>query len=255
MTESVLRFYESLAEHYHLIFDDWDEVIRRQTKVLGPIVAREISPQPLNILDCACGIGTQAIGFAQLGHHVVASDLSPFAVTRARREAAQRSLNIPFFVSDMTSLQEIPQSEFDMVVALDNALPHLSAIHLTKAIGEIRSKLKNNGLFLASIRDYDKLIHEKPAMQPPAFFGQAGNRRIVHQVWDWIDDTSYIVHLYITIEENAQWKTLHFTSEYRCLLRNELSSALTTASFHDIRWLMPAESGFYQPLILARSLL
>jgi glycine/sarcosine N-methyltransferase len=253
MPDSVLSFYQSLADHYHLIFDDWDESIQRQSRILAPILAREISAQPLNILDVACGIGTQSIGFAQLGHHVIGSDLSPFAIDRARREAAIRSLDIPFFVTDMTSLQEISQSDFDAVVALDNALPHLSTAQLPSAIAAIQSKLKPNGLFLASIRDYDQLIREKPAMQPPSFFGQPGNLRIIHQVWDWIDDTSYILHLFITREVNAEWQSLHFTSQYRCLLRNELSSTLASAGFHDIRWLMPAETGFYQPLVLASS--
>ena len=36
-----------------------------------------------------------------------------------------------------------------------------------------------------------------------------------------------------------------------CLLRAELSSALHDAGFGAVRWLMPAESGFYQPLVLA----
>jgi hypothetical protein len=41
-------------------------------------------------------------------------------------------------------------------------------------------------------------------------------------------------------------------SEYRCLQRGELSRALATAGLEGIRWLMPGESGFYQPLVLAR---
>jgi glycine/sarcosine N-methyltransferase len=253
MAESVLSFYESLADHYHLIFDDWDKAIERQARILGSLIASQTSAQPLNILDCACGIGTQAIGFAKLGHRVVGSDLSPAEVARARQEAALRLLDIPFLVSDMTSLKEIPQSEFDVIVALDNALPHLNIAQLEQTAHAIVSKLKSDGLFLASIRDYDKLIREKPAMQPPSFFGQPGNRRIVHQVWDWIDDTSYIVHLYISIEADTIWKTLHFTSEYRCLLREELSTLLASAGFQNVRWLMPAESGYYQPLVLARS--
>jgi hypothetical protein len=35
-------------------------------------------------------------------------------------------------------------------------------------------------------------------------------------------------------------------------LRNEVSAVLRSSGFLEERWLMPAESGFYQPLILAR---
>jgi methylase of polypeptide subunit release factors len=49
----------------------------------------------------------------------VASDSSRAAVDRAEREARQRDLDISFFVSDMTSLDEIARSDFNVVVALD----------------------------------------------------------------------------------------------------------------------------------------
>jgi SAM-dependent methyltransferase len=152
----------------------------------------------------------------------------------------------------MTSLEEISENSFDAVVAMDNALPHLSLAQLGQAARAIASKLKPNGLFVASIRDYDALILERPAMQQPAFYGAPGNRRIVHQVWDWIDDRRYIVHLYITIESGGRWQAHHFVSEYRCLLREELSNHLRKAGFTDTRWLLSAESGYYQPLVLAR---
>jgi glycine/sarcosine N-methyltransferase len=252
MAGKTLRFYEALADHYHLIFDDWDSTIERQGKIFGLLLASQISGSPLKILDCACGIGTQAIGFAAMGHHVVASDLSPAEVKRAQHEARCRSLSISFYVSDMTSLREIPESEFDVVVALDNALPHLTVAQLGQAARAIASKLKPKGLFIASIRDYDKLILQKPTIQEPAFYGAQGNRRIVHQVWDWIDDTRYVVHLYITAQSNQGWETHHFVSEYQCLLREQFSDVLRDAGYREIYWLMPPESGFYQPLVLAR---
>ena len=252
MTERIHSFYEALAEDYHLIFEDWERTIERQAKILVALLEAELSAHPLKILDCACGIGTQSIGFAAMGHQVMASDLSRKAVNRAQREAQRRSLPISFRVSDMTSLREVPESGFDAVAAIDNALPHLSAVQLRQAVRSMASKLKPNGIFIASIRDYDQIIREKPAAQPPAFHGNQASRRIIHQIWDWIEDDRYVLHLYITTHSGRGWKTLHFVSEYRCLLRSELSSVLTDSGFADVRWLMPAESGFYQPLVLAR---
>ena len=251
MAEKVLSFYEPLADHFHLIFDDWDKSIERQAGVLNPLLAAQGCGYPLKILDCACGIGTQALGFARFGHRVVASDLSRAAVNRARREAASRGLDISFHVSDMTSLKEIADRDFDVVAALDNALPHLTSDQLVCAIKAVGSKLKSNGLFLASIRDYDALILQKPTMQPPAFYGTEGKRRIVHQVWDWIDEATYTLHLFITSQSDQAWTTHHFVSEYRALQRSEFSTVLQSVGFHDVRWLMPTESGFYQPLVLA----
>jgi 2-polyprenyl-3-methyl-5-hydroxy-6-metoxy-1,4-benzoquinol methylase len=252
MTEKILSFYEPLADHYHLIFEDWNRSIERQAVILNPLISAQALGHPLKVLDCACGIGTQALGLAGLGHQVVASDLSRAAVNRARREAESRGLKISFHVSDMTSLTEIADCDFDVVAALDNALPHLTPGQLGRAIAAMSSKLKSNGLFIASIRNYDLDILERPAMQKPSFFGTNGERRIVHQVWDWIDDTRHTLHFYITTQSEQAWTTHHFVSEYRCLLRKELSTALESAGFREVRWLMPAESGYYQPLILAR---
>jgi len=56
----------------------------------------------------------------------------------------------------------------------------------------------------------------------------------------------------ITAQSDGMWTTHHFVSEYRAVQRNEVSSALQSTGFRDVRWLMPAESGFYQPLIVAR---
>jgi glycine/sarcosine N-methyltransferase len=138
----------------------------------------------------------------------------------------------------MTSLAEIGDHDFDVAVTLDNALPHLTAGQLSLAVGAVGSKLRSNGLFIASIRDYDSLILERSPGQEPAFYVGKEDRRIVHQVWGWIDDARYTLHLYITVQSERVWTTHHFVSEYRCLLRNELSTVLQATGFRDVRWLM-----------------
>ncbi len=80
MTDPISSFYDPLAEHYHLLFDDWDNAIDRQRRIIGPLLSSRKSGKALKILDCACGIGTQSLVLAKLGHRVTASDLSPAAV-------------------------------------------------------------------------------------------------------------------------------------------------------------------------------
>jgi glycine/sarcosine N-methyltransferase len=251
MMEQTASFYDSLATHYHLIFEDWERAIARQAASLDRVLGTQL-PGRLRILDCACGIGTQALGLAALGHSVLGSDLSAGAIARAKKEAAARNLEIRFRVADITTLDGIAEREFDVVAALDNALPHLTGEQLRRAATAMASKLQPGGLLIASIRDYDRLIDERPEMQPPAFYGAPGSRRIVHQIWDWEDRARYTLHLYLTLEREAAWTNLHFVSGYRAVLRDELSSALQAAGLEDVRWIAPAESGFYQPIIIAR---
>ena len=74
------EFYDDLAESYHLIFQDWEASLRYQADVL----ARLLPPPGLDvpILDCACGIGTQAIGLALKGYRIEGRDPSPTSIGR-----------------------------------------------------------------------------------------------------------------------------------------------------------------------------
>jgi glycine/sarcosine N-methyltransferase len=202
MAEEVKHFYDRLASNYHLIFEDWDASMKRQAAALRAILERECgAPRVLRILDCACGIGTQTLGLASLGFTVTACDFSPASVERTRVEAAKRRLNVQLFVADMLDLSEIPDSDFDAVMCMDNALPHLeNDEQLFQAATQIRRKLRAGATFLGSIRDYDSFVQERPVVQGPCFFSDQGCRRIVHQVWDWSDERRYAFHLYITTE-------------------------------------------------------
>ena len=254
MSASVPGFYDSFAEYYHLIFDDWNKSIDRQSAAYNRLIASVLPGSSLKILDCSCGIGTQAIGFAKTGHRVVASDLSTAAVARASREAAARGLKMSFCVSDLATLTEIEDRDFDVVATLDNALPHLEAEDVRRAVCAMASKLRPGGLLMASIRDYDALVVERPTVLGPTFFGAGQSRRIVLQVWDWTDESRYGLHLYITLRSGTGWTSHHFAGEYRCMLREELSGALVASGFEEPRWLMPAETGLYLPVVLARKL-
>jgi SAM-dependent methyltransferase len=255
MAEGVKHFYDRLASNYHLIFEDWDASIKRQAAALGAILERECgAPSALRILDCACGIGTQTLGLAGLGFTVTACDLSSASVERTRVEAAKRRLNVELFVADMLDLTEIPDMDFDAVMCMDNALPHLeSDEQLFQAATQIRRKLRAGATFMGSIRDYDSLVQERPVVQGPAFYSDQGSRRIVHQVWDWSDERRYAFHLYITREVQGGWETQHYVSNYRAVLREEFSRILQAAGFVGCRWILTAESGFYQPIVLAKA--
>jgi glycine/sarcosine N-methyltransferase len=255
MAEGVRHFYDRLASNYHLIFEDWDASMKRQAAALGAILERECGTRSaLRILDCACGIGTQTLGLASLGFKVTASDLSPASVERTRVEAAKRHLNVQLFVADILDLTEIPDKDFDAVMCMDNVLPHFeSDEELFQAATQIRRKLRAGATFMGSIRDYDTLVQERPVVQGPAFYSDQGSRRVVHQVWDWSDARRYTFHLYLTREVQGAWETQHYVSNYRAVLREELSRILQAAGFVGCRWILTAESGFYQPIVVAKA--
>ena len=252
----VARFYDDLAHHYHLLFDDWDETVRRQEQVLGGLLERELGPGSLLVLDAACGIGTQALGFAHAGHKVTGSDLSPAAVRRARHEAGLRGLEITFRVADLRVLSGYHAGPFDVVAMLDNALPHLeSEADIEAALREVASLLRPGGLFMASVRDYDLLAHEKPRATQPKIVGGGDKRRVTFQVWDWRrDGRGYRIHLYILHHgEGGAIDTRVFTTTYWAWARADLSRLIQASGLTDLKWLEPEESGFYQPIVMAKA--
>ena len=259
--DGMRAFYDRLSADYHLVLVDWERAIRRQGEVLDRLIRAErrgaagAAASAAEVLDCACGIGTQALGLAALGHRVTASDLSAAAVARAEAEAARRGLRLSFRVADMRELADAVPGAFDVVLAADNALPHLlREADLRRAARAMAGKLRPGGLLLASIRDYDEALARRPTATEPVFATHnGGRRRIVHQVWEWLDERAYRVHLHITREApEGGWRCDHHVGRYRALCRDELTGYLREAGLADVRWLMPAESGYYQPIVVAR---
>lgn len=254
MTDSVLQFYQRLASQYHLIFADWAKSIERQGNALDRLLRTQFEEPPLRVLDCSCGIGTQALGLAERGYAVHATDLSPAAVERAAQEAAKMGIPLTVGVADFRSLEQQVEGTFDVVLSCDNSLPHLiTDADLLLAAKNMRAKLNKPGLLVISIRDYDDLTLDKPDAITPHVYHDPDGRRIVFQVWEWSEDGhTYTTTLFIVKESGGGWQTTAYETTYRALLRDDLNAILQEAGFTDIRWHMPQDTGYYQPIVTAR---
>src|SRR6185503_8319307 len=115
-----MNFYDDLAPFYHLIFADWEQSIQRQAANLNSLIKEIWGEGIRTILDVSCGIGTQALGLAQLNYQVTGSDLSTEAIERAKTEAQKRKLEIDFSVADMRRAFVHHSRQFDLVLSADN---------------------------------------------------------------------------------------------------------------------------------------
>jgi SAM-dependent methyltransferase len=253
---TVAQFYDQLAPDYHYIFADWKQSVQRQAGNLSNLIESRKGAPPLTLLDCTCGIGTQAIGLALRGFTVHATDLSPEAVERARREAANFGVSLTFGVADLLQLDIQVAGAFDVVLSCDNALAHfLADDDLLTALRNMAAKTAPDGLLLASIRDYDRLLQEKPRSTQPQVLDTPDGRRITFQVWDWLGNgNSYMLHHYTVKQSGDGWETSSRVTPLRAWRRAELSLLLRQAGFDDIQWHMPDECGYYQPIVTARRL-
>ena len=193
---------------------------------------------------CGTAMASLAGMLRACGHRVTGSDLSIQAVARARMEAAARNLVIPLYTADMRDLSAVPGAPFDAVVIADNAFAHLpSEDDLRQAAAGAAGRLDRGGILLATMRDYDALVRERPTVQGPVFCDDGGRRRIVLQVWDWTGERRYTVHLYITRETDVGWECLHFTSNLHAVPRGMVTRALADAGVGLLRELgLPARS-------------
>ncbi|MFF4360046.1 class I SAM-dependent methyltransferase [Streptomyces sp. NPDC001604] len=251
---SARDFYDSLAADYHRIFPDWDASMNRQAAVLDGLLGRQLGPGPHRLLDCACGIGTQAIGLARAGHGVVGSDLSPAAATRAAIEAAARGVVLPAMAADMRQLP-FRDGEFDGVVCADNSLAHLLTAHdVGAALHEMQRVLRSDGLLLLTLRDYDELRRTRPTAAPPQVSHAADGRSITFQLWHWHDDGErYDQEYFQLVPEGEGWEVRVRRTTSWALTRTQVTDAVAAAGFADITWHAPQAGGFYQPVLTARA--
>lgn len=255
MVPSAAEFYDRLACDYHLIFEDWDASIKMQAKILDAMIQSRTKQSPANtcLLDCSCGIGTQAIGLSLLGYKTHASDLSPNAIERAKAEANRLGAKIFFSVADFRKINLEVYRKFDVIITCDNSLPHLlTRKDVQLAIQSIYKTMKAGGLFLASIRNYDEILKEKPRFTIPSIFDSPQGKRIIFQLWDWdFQEPIYLLTHFIIQQYEKGWQTISHSTKYRALTRDELSSILNESGFIDIHWHEMNETGYYQPIVTA----
>jgi len=255
LSDPAQRFYDWLASEYQAVYADWEASLQRQAEVLDRLIAEELGPGPHRVLDCTCGIGTQALGLAGLGHVVVGTDISSESIGRARAEAERRGLEVDFRVADLRTLSLPGEPAFDVVLSADNALPHLvDRADLRRGLERMIDQVAPHGLLLASMRDYDAILAERPSATPPTCSMHGDERRVTFQLWEWSDDgRRYELEMFLMRETSpGRWTTESRRAAYRAMPRAELTTLLRELGAESVRWRMPAESGFFQPIVTAR---
>lgn len=98
---------------------------------------------PLKILDLACGLGTHAVYWSQLGHEVVGADISEVFVKKARETVC----NAAFMVGDIRSLPDI--KDFDVVTWIEHTFFDENMLN------SIAGYLVDGGCFIMDVRNPD----------------------------------------------------------------------------------------------------
>jgi SAM-dependent methyltransferase len=242
------EFYNQLTPFYHLVYPDWEASITNQAAALDSLITEVWGGRVQTILDAACGIGTQTLGLAQLGYTMTGADLSPAAVARAKHEATTRGHQVAWCVADMRHLPIHPHQQFDLVIACDNALPHLLTDEaLLTAFRAFYTCVRSRGGCLITVRDYDR--EERAGIQVKSYGLriEAQTRYLVWQVWEF-DGPTYDVAMYFVVDQGGPTCVTHvMRTKYYAVGTDRLMSLMSAAGFQRVQRL---DDRFYQPVLI-----
>ena len=245
-------FYDELAPFYHLLYEDWEASVRRQAEALDALLRASGVPAGARVLDAACGIGTQTIGLAGRGYAVTASDVSPGAVARLRRELAARGLagRVCAGLGDLRTLAHVPDGAYAAVLACDNAVPHLlTDAEILSAFRACRRCLRPGGVAVFSVRDYAAIERRTPDVRPYGLHRTAEGRFLAVQVWEWEGD-QYDLRVYLTADRGVEGcRTSVIRTRYYAVPIARLLALLDEAGFVDV---VRRDDVLFQPVLLGR---
>ena len=118
------------------------------------------------MLDCTCGIRTQALGLVSQGFLVSGSDLSLESIHKAKREAQKRGLSTRFECADVRSLTISESNSFDSVISFSSSLCHLDRDDVVCAVKSMARVVRPAGIVLIESFDWYNVSQRTEQLDP-----------------------------------------------------------------------------------------
>lgn len=229
------KFYDNIAEKYHWFFSSWDSLMKRQMQELTPLLLKS---KVRTILDCSCGTGLQAIGLVKEGFSVIGSDLSDKMLEVARVNAEKEGItDMVFIQSDFREVRRKVDGTFDAVISYGNSIPHLkSNSDILSAFRNIYDCLKNGGLAVFEIRNYDDMLAKKQRFLPMRIHTEKDGKIVsILYVLDYLDDVVRFNVIYLIDDTISGNKSMEVeVSDYNPIKSTVFTDLLREAGFINI---------------------
>lgn len=152
-----MSFYQRLSAYYDEIFAVRPDELR--------FLAERLAGKK-RLLDIGCGTGNKTVHFASPANSIVAVDLNPDMIARARKDNARGAIH--YEVMDMLDVgARFAPSSFDGVLCLGNTLVHLDS---PAAMGDFLhgafTLLAPEGTLVLQILNYDRILDRKVETLP-----------------------------------------------------------------------------------------
>lgn len=159
--------------------------VSAETDAKNAVIEQLLKAQKVHsVLDMTCGTGSQVFYLAERGYKVSGSDFSPALIDKARKKANTQEKNISFLHGDMRDIQ---LGTFDAVITIFNAIGHLNKVDFAKALQNIRTNLKDEGIYVFDIFNLEALTKEVLETFKYDITSMVGSTQIRNQQYSEVD--------------------------------------------------------------------
>jgi SAM-dependent methyltransferase len=195
-------------------------------------------PPDAMILDCACGIGADAISLARHGYRVHAADGSPALIAEAARRALAAGVTIPFTVCLWEELPHQYRERFDLVLCIGNSISHCAdADAMNRALRAMHAMVNEGGLLVIDTRNWEKVRRDQTRLSvAERVVERDGARCIPLYLWEYPPewDSPHRVEIVFLFEEQRRIIPRRAVLHYRPFRQEDLLSRLAAVGFTDI---------------------
>ena len=155
MTRPVFEFSEVFNEDYLYFYGPQLEAV---SDAQAETIWRLLDLEPgMEVLDLACGHGRIANRLTQRGARVTGLDATPLFLEHARRDAAERGVDVDYVSGDMRSLPW-PEHRFERVISWFTSFGYFDDIDNQKVLAEAHRVLRPSGRLLIENNNLAELL-------------------------------------------------------------------------------------------------
>jgi len=218
-----MNFYFELGNYYEGVFPLNQYKLR--------FLQQNIAKKGLT-LDIACGVGTDAIALHKLGFSIEGLDLEQLMIKRAKQNALNENIIIPFTIGSMLDISKLYTGKtFANILCTGNSLVHLSTVEgITSFIHQSYNLLQKNGTLLIQIINFDRVLDQNITELPTINNDEKGITFVRNYEYDKSK------HKIKFITKLTADKEFHNVIELLPLRKNELHKILTDSGFNDVNY-------------------
>jgi len=141
-------------------------------------------------------------------------------------------VTVDWVVGDWHDLSRLFAEPFDAVICWGNSLSHVSdADDLATVLGQMASVMKTDGICSVNLRDWDRVIAERPKGSLRQVKETPEGRLISFDVWRYPAPDVMVMEVFVLRERKGRWRVRRREVVHRMIRRAEFESAAARAGF------------------------